>query len=65
VALIAVIIGTIWQLAAACSTPRGDAVEEKQVPVSSTEVVAPPATVPETPPRFELLPLCSPFRPDC
>ncbi|MEU2035716.1 nuclease-related domain-containing protein [Nocardia amamiensis] len=71
VALIALVIGTIWLLAAACSTPHGDAVQQTPLPASSTEppptteVVPPPPTVTETPARFDLLPLCLPFRSDC
>ncbi|WP_454200047.1 NERD domain-containing protein [Nocardia sp. Marseille-Q1738] len=55
VALIAVVIGTIWVLAAACSTPQGDAVRQTPLPPSTTE----------TPARFDLLPLCLPLRSDC
>ncbi|MGQ4601047.1 NERD domain-containing protein [Nocardia sp. R6R-6] len=71
VALIALVIGTIWLLAAACSTPHGDAVHQTPLhssttePPSSTEVVPPPPTVTQTPARFDLLPLCLPFRSDC
>ncbi|MEU4345089.1 NERD domain-containing protein [Nocardia sp. NPDC023852] len=63
--LIAVIIGAIWLLAAACSTPHDDAVEQRPSPVSTTEVVGPPPTVAETPAPLNLLPLCLPFRSDC
>ncbi|WP_067464022.1 NERD domain-containing protein [Nocardia amamiensis] len=71
VALIALVIGTIWVLAAACSTPHGDAVQQTPLPASTTEplpiteVIPPPPTVTETPARFDLLPLCLPFRSDC
>ncbi|MBF6299426.1 NERD domain-containing protein [Nocardia amamiensis] len=71
VALIALVIGTIWLLAAACSTPHGDAVQQTPLPLSTTEpsptteVVPPPPTLTETPARFDLLPLCLPFRSDC
>ncbi|WP_330228717.1 NERD domain-containing protein [Nocardia sp. NBC_00508] len=71
VALIALVIGTIWVLAAACSTPQGDAVQQTPSPASTTEppppteVAPPPPTVTETPARFDLLPLCLPFRSDC
>ncbi|MEV6322651.1 NERD domain-containing protein [Nocardia sp. NPDC051787] len=71
VALIALVIGTIWVLAAACSTPSGDAVPQSPLTASTTEpppttgVVSPPPTVTETPARFDLLPLCLPFRSEC
>ncbi|WP_327109923.1 NERD domain-containing protein [Nocardia sp. NBC_01730] len=64
-ASIAVIIGAIWLLAVACSTPHGDAVEQRPLPTSPTEVVGPPPTVAETPAQLNLLPLCLPFRSDC
>ncbi|WP_280303611.1 NERD domain-containing protein [Nocardia abscessus] len=65
VALIALVIGTIWILAASCSTPTGGAVQQPQAPVSATEVVSPPPTVTETPARLNLLPLCTPVKPKC
>ncbi|WP_280248116.1 NERD domain-containing protein [Nocardia abscessus] len=65
VALIALVIGTIWILAASCSTPTGGAVQQPHAPVSATEVVSPPPTVTETPARLNLLPLCTPVKPKC
>ncbi|MGY2019530.1 NERD domain-containing protein [Nocardia gipuzkoensis] len=65
VALIAFVIGTIWILAASCSTPTGGAVQQPQVPASTTEGVSPPPTVTETPARLNLLPLCTPVKPKC
>ncbi|WP_280238428.1 NERD domain-containing protein [Nocardia abscessus] len=65
VAFIALVIGTIWILAASCSTPTGGAVQQPQAPVSATEGVSPPPTVTETPARLNLLPLCTPVKPKC
>lgn len=65
VALIVLVIGTIWILAASCSTPAGGAVRPTQSPVLTTEAVPPPPTVTETPGRMNLLPLCTPFTPKC
>ncbi|MEU7768579.1 NERD domain-containing protein [Nocardia sp. NPDC049190] len=65
VASIAVIIGAIWLLSAACSTPHGDSGEQRPLPVSTTEDAAPPPIVTETPAQLNLLPLCLPFRSDC
>ncbi|MFE7745785.1 NERD domain-containing protein [Nocardia sp. NPDC057455] len=65
VALIALVIGTIWILAASCSTPTGGAVQPTQAPVLTTEAVPPPPPVTETPARMNLLPLCTPRTPKC
>ncbi|MEU6831526.1 NERD domain-containing protein [Nocardia beijingensis] len=65
IALIVLVIGTIWILAASCSTPAGGAVRPTQAPVLTTEAVPPPPTVTETPGRMNLLPLCTPFTPKC
>ncbi|MBF6337223.1 NERD domain-containing protein [Nocardia abscessus] len=65
VALIVLVIGTIWILAASCSTPTGGAVQQPQAPVPTTEAVPPPPPVTETPGRMNLLPLCSPLDPKC
>ncbi|MEU7628376.1 hypothetical protein AB0C34_00125 [Nocardia sp. NPDC049220] len=65
VASIAVIIGAVWLLSAACSTPHGDSGEQRPLPVSTTEDVAPPPIVTKTPAQLNLLPLCLPFRSDC
>ncbi|MFR9770851.1 NERD domain-containing protein [Nocardia sp. SC052] len=65
VALIVLVIGTIWILAASCSTPTGGAVQPTQAPVLTTEVVPPPPPVTETPARMNLLPLCTPLTPKC
>ncbi|MGV9335083.1 NERD domain-containing protein [Nocardia sp. NPDC003726] len=65
VALIVLVIGTIWILAASCSTPAGGAVRPTQAPVLTTVAVPPPPTVTETPARMNLLPLCTPFTPKC
>ncbi|NKY30296.1 nuclease-related domain-containing protein [Nocardia gamkensis] len=65
VALIVLVIGTIWILAAACSPPTGGAVQPTQAPVLTTETVPPPPPVTETPARMNLLPLCTPRTPKC
>ncbi|MFI9636444.1 NERD domain-containing protein [Nocardia sp. NPDC051929] len=65
VALIVLVIGTIWILAASCSTPTGGAVQPTQAPVLTTEAVPPPPPVTETPARMNLLPLCTPLTPKC
>ncbi|MEU6191839.1 NERD domain-containing protein [Nocardia sp. NPDC047038] len=65
VALIVLVIGTIWILAASCSTPTGGAVQPTQTPVLTTEAVPPPPPVTETPARMNLLPLCTPLTPKC
>ncbi|MEU1548253.1 hypothetical protein [Nocardia sp. NPDC005745] len=65
IALIAFVIGTIWILAASCSTPTGGAVQPTQAPVLTTEEVPPPPIVTETPGRMNLLPLCTPRTPKC
>ncbi|WP_249644844.1 nuclease-related domain-containing protein [Nocardia sputi] len=65
VALIVLVIGTIWVLAASCSTPTGGAVRPSQAPVPITEEVPPPPTATETPGRMNLLPLCTPLTPKC
>ncbi|MFF7940208.1 NERD domain-containing protein [Nocardia gamkensis] len=64
VALILLVIGMIWILAASCSTPTGGAVQPTQAPVLTTEAVPPPP-VTETPARMNLLPLCTPRTPKC
>ncbi|MEU2123773.1 nuclease-related domain-containing protein [Nocardia niwae] len=65
VALILLVIGMIWLLAASCSTPTGGAVQPTQAPVLTTEAVPPPPPVTETPGRMNLLPLCTPRTPKC
>ncbi|MER7451583.1 NERD domain-containing protein [Nocardia beijingensis] len=65
VALIVLVIGTLWILAASCSTPTGGAVQPTPAPVLTTEAVPPPPTVTETPARMNLLPLCTPRTPEC
>ncbi|MGQ4616336.1 NERD domain-containing protein [Nocardia sp. R7R-8] len=65
VALILLVIGTIWMLAASCSTPTGGAVQPTQIPVLTTEAVPPPPPARETPAHMNLLPLCTPFTPKC
>jgi hypothetical protein len=65
VALIVLVIGVIWILAASCSTPTGGAVQPTQAPVPTTEEVPAPPTVTETPGRMNLLPLCTPLTPKC
>ncbi|WP_159847103.1 NERD domain-containing protein [Nocardia sp. CY41] len=65
VALIVLVIGVIWILAASCSTPTGGAVQPSPAPVPTTEAVPPPPPVTETPGRMNLLPLCTPFTPKC
>ncbi|MGW4092780.1 NERD domain-containing protein [Nocardia sp. NPDC004750] len=65
VALIVLVIGTIWILAASCSTPTGGAVQPTRAPVLTTEAVPPPPPVTETPARMNLLPLCTPLTPKC
>ncbi|BDT96072.1 hypothetical protein IFM12275_60480 [Nocardia sputorum] len=64
VALIVLVIGVIWILAASCS-PTGGAVQPTQAPAPTTEAVPPPPPVTETPGRMNLLPLCTPFTPKC
>ncbi|MEU1996163.1 NERD domain-containing protein [Nocardia gamkensis] len=67
VALILLVIGMIWILAASCSTPTGGAVQPTQAPVPTTEAEAvplPPSST-ETPGRMNLLPLCTPRTPKC
>lgn len=65
VALIVLVIGTIWILAASCSTPTGGAVKPTRAPELTTEAVPPPPPVTETPARMNLLPLCTPLTPKC
>ncbi|MBF6466390.1 NERD domain-containing protein [Nocardia beijingensis] len=65
VALIVLVIGVIWILAASCSTPTGGAVQPSPAPVPTTEAAPPPPPVTETPGRMNLLPLCTPFTPKC
>ncbi|MGW5724929.1 NERD domain-containing protein [Nocardia beijingensis] len=65
IALIVLVIGTLWILAASCSTPTGGAVQPTPAPVLTTEAVPPPPTVTETPARMNLLPLCTPRTPKC
>jgi hypothetical protein len=65
VALILLVIGMIWVLAASCSTPTGGAVRPTQAPVLTTEAVPAPPPVTETPARMNLLPLCTPRTPKC
>ncbi|MGK8522352.1 NERD domain-containing protein [Nocardia asteroides] len=65
VALIVLVIGMLWILAASCSTPTGGAVRPSQAPVPTTEAVPAPPAVTETPGRMNLLPLCTPFTPKC
>ncbi|WP_039800492.1 NERD domain-containing protein [Nocardia araoensis] len=65
IALIVLVIGTLWILAASCSTPTGGAVQPTPAPVLTTEAVPPPPTVTETPARMNLLPLCTPRTPEC
>ncbi|MBF6208409.1 NERD domain-containing protein [Streptomyces gardneri] len=62
VALIVLVLGVIWILAASCS-PTGGAVQPTQAPAHTTEAGPPPVT--ETPGRMNLLPLCTPFTPKC
>ncbi|MGW4325755.1 NERD domain-containing protein [Nocardia sp. NPDC004573] len=64
VALIVLVIGVIWILAASCS-PTGGAVQPTQAPEPTTEAVPPPPPVTETPGRMNLLPLCTPLHPKC
>ncbi|WP_174185025.1 NERD domain-containing protein [Nocardia barduliensis] len=65
VALIVLVIGMLWILAASCSTPTGGAVQPSQAPVPTTEADAPPPAVTQTPGRMNLLPLCTPLTPKC
>ncbi|MGK8501195.1 NERD domain-containing protein [Nocardia asiatica] len=65
VALIVLVTGMLWILAASCSTPSGGAVRPSPAPVPTTEAVPPPPAATETPGRMNLLPLCTPLTPKC